>query len=191
MKNKQKNNFVGVCNFGPSLIATDPCYDRTTVCAAFGIQIKPGPYNCYAVIQHEGAWGERVAEIKILHSANSGMAHETLSVYDIGVDSGQAGFFDDSIYPHVPEGVDEHEYPEFDYHNENGFYKKACKLTCDENDLDRIQYGIGFGGKGFVSRSGFGDGGYSLYLYREGGEIVGAKIVFIDDEEDDEEESED
>jgi hypothetical protein len=179
MKTKQKNNFVGVCNFGSNLIASDPCYSRGTHCAAFDIQIKPGSYNCYALTQNEGRWGERVAEIKILHkdSVNSGIASEILSKYVIGVDSGQAGFFDDSVYPHLPEGADKHKHPEFNYNNEKGFYKQACNLTNKE------QFGIGFGGKGFVSRSGFGDGGYSLWLYKENNEIVGAKIVFINEED--------
>lgn len=36
---------------------------------------------------------------------------------------------------------------------------------------------------GFLSQSGYGDGGYNLYTIEENGETVAAKIVFIGDEE--------
>jgi hypothetical protein len=47
-----------------------------------------------------------------------------------------------------------------------------------------------FNNLGFNSRSGFGDGGYSLYfLHDKAQNIVGAKIIFIDEEEEEWEDS--
>lgn len=178
-----KETMVGTCDFGPLIHVTDCCYDRDTHCAAFNLKIKAGNYNCYAVESNFSCWGNRVCEISIILEGYSRYdLSEVLTDYDIGVDSGQAGFFDDSIYPHVPEGVDKYEYPEFDYSNEKGFYKQACNLAHIKGE-DK-NFGIGFNKKGFNSSSGFGDGGYSLYVYTNNeGEICGAKIVFIGEEE--------
>lgn len=92
----------------------------------------------------------------------------------VGVDSGQAGFFD---RVHYPEGGSD----------DRAFYEAACDLTL----------GPGFGvvehngaRMGFVSSSGYGDGGYSFYTLTDAaGFVVFMAIVFIGQEDEDEEEA--
>lgn len=98
---------------------------------------------------------------------------------DVGVDSGQAGFFDLAAYTEAyskPEKRDE-------------FYSQVCGLTLSEEHWGVTPFGA-------VSSSGYGDGGYNCYVVRRAtpnsdvAEIVAACIVFIDasEEEDDSEE---
>lgn len=64
--------------------------------------------------------------------------------------------------------------PAYDYSNENGFYRKCCKLTGSKNNFGILE------GKAIVSSSGYGDGGYSLYYKKNSeNEIVALKIKYI------------
>jgi hypothetical protein len=95
---------------------------------------------------------------------------------DIGVDSGQAGFFDAEFYI----GGDDQK-----------FYDQVCDLTLNGDNAGVIAFGA-------VSSSGWGDGCYELQTIRHDGEVVAARIVFMEDtpaedeynEEDDEDNEE-
>lgn len=89
-------------------------------------------------------------------------------------DSGQAGFFCDSIYPKGETG---------EFGDKETFYGVACDATLETEHSAGIIFN-----KGFLSSSGFGDGGYNLYLHKtnDTGEVIGAKIVFIGDEDEEE-----
>jgi hypothetical protein len=58
----------------------------------------------------------------------------------------------------------------------NDFYLKMCKFSLSEK-----KWG-GFG-NGVVSSSGFGDGGYILYVAKDGDEVIGFCIDYLVQEE--------
>jgi hypothetical protein len=158
------------------LVVTDPCYGRGTWCMGSLDNVKKGQWEGYALLSDEGEWGKRVAELVIHHTDRALLSEDmdTAEEISVGVDSGQAGFFDDSIYP---ASKDE----QGDYGDLSTFYGRACEATgsaCGAGIVD---------GAGIVSSSGFGDGGYRCWTKRDAaGQVIGAKIVFIGDEEDDE-----
>jgi len=75
----------------------------------------------------------------------------------INVDSGQAGVFDGDIC----DGDDE------------DFYDRCCNTTLKNP-------GYGYMKGGFVSSSGYGDGGYECLVYKNNGVAVGVEITFIE-----------
>lgn len=129
-----------------------------------------------------------------------GIAHESISfgelekynwqrVQDlhVGVDSGQAGFFDlvkytEAVSDKHSNGGRNHDGGSFDT-----FYKSVCELTLADASWGVVPFGA-------VSSSGYGDGGYSCFVLRNPtsdptvSELVGAYIVFISEEEEEEEE---
>lgn len=98
------------------------------------------------------------------------------SKIDVGVDSGQAGFFDlqeyENLFTFEIDGEVAHE----------EFYDRVCEAV---NPFGALGFGV-------ASLTGYGDGGYDCYTRRdEAGNLLEAVIVFIgDDDEDDEEEGE-
>jgi hypothetical protein len=93
----------------------------------------------------------------------------------VGVDSGQAGFFDCAQY--IEQGS---------YKYDSPVYSAICALTCDKGDMGGavVSGDLTFGS---VSSTGYGDGGYPLYALTEGGQIVALAIVFMQAAEDEEE----
>ncbi len=86
---------------------------------------------------------------------------------EVGVDSGQAGIFDDVQY-----GDGDGEYGDTDT-----WYGRMCETTSDP-------IGAGVQPEGVVSSSGFGDGGYDCQVIRSSNkDIVGVRIVFITHED--------
>lgn len=142
---------------------SDPCYKVGTWC---------GKYNVPAM---NGKWLVSYEEIdKTIYSFTA--HHEDIHkifytadwINDLGVDSGQFGIFDASIY----DGGGDFDEP--------GFYKDCCDATLSKANCGIIQ------GKGFVSSSGYGDGNYSAFaLYSEEGELVSLNVVFVEEDEED------
>lgn len=151
------------------MAATDPCYDSDVPNDIRGIlsNVKTGTWNAYAVSsKHDSS----VMELQVLHESCSPESGDSsvwmrLEGFQVGVDSGQAGFFDNAKYPYGNLG---------EYSEKESFYRKASELTID-----------GAGGIvdnfGAVTSSGDGDGCYECYaLYDDQDGIVGAKIIFLD-----------
>ena len=160
---------------------TDPCYTKDTWCSGVLENCMNGKWFAGKVVWGNaatGGWGNRIAELQIWHESHVGSECYENSGIDVGVDSGQAGFFDEGSYPEGETG----EYGELDT-----FYGKICEGTANENYL-----GIANVGFGVATSSGYGDGGYDCFIRRDHeGRIVAAKIVFISAEsEEDEEEYE-
>lgn len=103
------------------VIVSDPCYTRETWCAG-ELNIKPGHYKTFLQYGDEG----RVAELVIIHSDVDIVEEESWELTDIhvGVDSGQAGIFCDSIYPHGNTTGD--------WGTKGSFYHEACEATLGE-----------------------------------------------------------
>lgn len=122
----------------------------------------------------------RVAYLHIRHeNAQSHFDHEAEldstwvdSDIPVGVDSGQAGFFDYALFDQVcgSEPV------------KDKFYDEVCALTCDTEG----QWGVH--PVGCVSSTGWGDGSYDCFVRRdEEGRAIEAIIVYLAEyeEEDD------
>jgi hypothetical protein len=151
---------------GKRVRVSDPCYGTCVWCSGVVDNVKEGTYNVDINLSDEGMWGERVKSLTAIHSEYSGHSIIEKAPFEVGVDSGQAGIYDEDYYRQ--------------YHSEDDcnddWYKEVCDLTDPFGTKD---------GKCVVSSSGYGDGGYNCYLLRDkNNEVVGFQIVFIEDEED-------
>lgn len=152
----------------PEIWVSDPCYSLDTWCTHTIKNARLGNWNP-SIDYGPSSWGNRVHQITITHEDARKLFYKLVDEAEIGVDSGQAGFFDKANHPRV----------DAEYRDESNFYKQICNQTVDENIAHSDWYA--------VSSSGYGDGSYSLYVAEENGEVVAAKIIFIDDNEEDEE----
>lgn len=226
------------------MIVTDPCYNKETRCQAKLDNVKIGKWWATVEYADKDDWGDRVAQIWAWHDSleidNPGLNFPPCGEHipaDIGVDSGQAGFFDLNKYPDDP-------------HEDDAFYNAVCKLTLagvpysvleevgmypmadldklsDEQKANRassdwderyayyagrfennrpatdrsklvdalkLHGSLGSFGVlpfGAVSSSGFGDGGYNLYVERDSnGQVVATRIEFIVEDDEDEDNDE-
>jgi hypothetical protein len=141
---------------------SDPCYEKGTWCGEYDVPALNGRWE--VEVKHTDG---RVSEFTAYHKDHSGDTMFSCST-EYGVDSGQFGIFDSSIYE-----------PETPFEDKDKFYGSACATTlCDE------RCGVVFG-KGFVCRSGYGDGGYDGCAAYQFGNLVKFSIVFIHEDEDD------
>lgn len=150
------------------ILISDPCYNLGTWCT-YTTDIKPGNYN-YNVEYEDG----RVASIELYHEDYEYLDYEP-AFDDIGVDSGQCGIFDYNVVKDII-GTGK-------YNDKESFYGSMCFFTDNDDRYTALSYGI-------VCQSGYGDGTYCVDIAKDKEEIVGIKVVFIDNEswnEDDEE----
>lgn len=175
-EHKRETGDVGIGDFqvkSGKLRVTDPCYGRGTWCAGVLENVKNGTWRAdIYVTEHTGGWGARNAVLRVWHVDFLDRTPWQRATFEVGVDSGQAGFFDDACFPDDPG----------DY-EPGTFYEKVCKLTLETEEQAGIVEDFGV-----VSSSGYGDGGYTcLYSTAPDGQIVCAEIVFIREEEEDDE----
>ena len=178
-------------NLGKSVIVTDPSYNTETWCQAKLDNVKEGQYITHCEIVDTDGWGKRCSLLIASHSSYN-VNNLNWEVYpeEIGVDSGQAGIFDMAYYRkdgldiEVPKvGFDGQPFDRLDeiMKSENegdDFYLKMCKFTLSEKKWGGFENGV-------VCQSGYGDGGYILYVAREeySGKIIGMCIDFMVQEE--------
>jgi len=178
-------------NLGKSVIVTDPSYNTETWCQAKVDNVKEGEYISHCEIVDTDGWGKRCSLLIASHSSYN-VNNLNWEVYpkEIGVDSGQAGIFDMAYYRkdgldiEVPKvGYDGQPFDRLDEimkpENEgDDFYLKMCKFTLSEKKWGGFENGV-------VCQSGYGDGGYVLYVAREeySGKIIGFCIDFMVQEE--------
>lgn len=168
---------IGDFTFTGPVDATDPCYSRETYttqswCGTANIPLVPGAYTGFADMSDEGSWGRRCARLVVAPAGavKGGTVDDYLRKLEaeeygeVGVDAGVAG-----IFQNKPDFGDEGEL--------------SWSYFCDsEIDLTNAYWVTTWG---FCTSSGYGDGGYPLYAYRDGsGNIVALEIVYIDDEAD-------
>jgi hypothetical protein len=160
--------YTGFIELSGKVVVSDPVYDRSVWCMATDITVKPGTYLTYIVKKHDQKFGFKAAEIVAIHTDWVESEKEAWEPYDccIGVDSGQCGIFDDSIYP--ANGISRGE-----FEDEDSFYGECCKLTLSDN-----QCGVLKSLKGVISSSGYGDGSYKLFCQYHGGERVALMVDF-------------
>ena len=128
----------------------------------------------------------RVAYIAIRHESTIActppyLKNFTVSEIHVGVDSGQAGFFD--LEPFAAQSATAIENGNYNQDTEHGkFYRSICEQAGEGEE--HVPFIVPFGA---ASSSGYGDGGYNLYVLRDkDGLVIEAIIIFIaeyDDEE--------
>jgi hypothetical protein len=157
------------------LRVTDPCYSPGTWCADTLKNVTNGIWDAFVTI-HEETYkldgkpmlDRRNATLLVRHRDHPNAAPAEKTEIDVGVDSGQAGFFCEPTYNRVHDSE----------YGKPGFYGTCCTLTCGDDSAGVLGFGA-------VSSSGWGDGGYDCFVARDDqGRIVAAKIVFIDPEAD-------
>lgn len=158
---------LGIINLSKDVMVTDPCYEVGTWCQIRLDNVKPGKYEAFVVKSDEGDWGIRCSSLIVKHIDMKFDECTEILTHDgeVGVDSGQAGIFDMSIYPEVPHKRG----------HENKFYEECCDLT-----LSKIRCGALLNRKGIVSSTGYGDGSYPLcYSINNEGQIDYMHIIYI------------
>lgn len=203
----------GFINFDDKVIISDPCYGMNTWCQGIVDNVLKGKYKCMLETSDEGEWGNRISAIQVVHEYYVKKSLEySKENFVVGVDSGQAGIFDYEYYKKYHSDASESEhinedwywrvcdltttriknpnYEKFDYEkHKDDFFEapekymnsnKACPyLTmCDGNTIDNL---------GFVSSSGYGDGGYDCWTaHNDEGKIVAIRVEYITEEDEEE-----
>lgn len=175
------------------LFAGDPCYFRSGP-TGWGIhhvkKCLAGQWRVEIEVSDEGDWGRRVASLIAYHSNGDNVRSNKAEVAALGVDSGQQMLVTvkgtqawvDNDYnlagghnPTVKDNIQ---------HHEQMTYDGACLAT-----LSKQHAGILGDGLAAVSSTGFGDGVYPLFEYRNtDGDCVKVQIDFIWDNDEEEEE---
>ncbi len=219
---QKENNYelVGSFELTGQMRVSDPCYDRHTWCAGIVPDMKPGTYDAYIVRTNDEVFGERVERLVVRRrgarfdiSTADIVRGDDEKVYwwrpwkrldiEVGVDSGQCGFFDDGLFRQDysllgKNGVKLHEkldaakaagdQAEADAlqkkldvklaglpagFGDNPWYTACCNLTLSSVGAGVIPYGA-------VSSSGLGDGSYNAFAcYNGKGEGVMACVLFL------------
>jgi len=169
------------------VIISDPCYEKGIWCQGVLHNVMKGEWKAY-LLESDNDDDIRVAELIVVKKEYDMKDIDTWieSNFPIGVDSGQCGIFDKSLYPNGETG---------EYGYNDTFYGKCCNIT----ELD----GGGVLEFGVVSSSGYGDGGYTCFYATVPGEkkinkedpygeevwednlpILAIKMVYIDENDD-------
>jgi hypothetical protein len=152
---------------------SDPCYDRDTWCN-FSIKAKKGEWNAFVELKDLGSWGERVGSIVAEHSKPGKLSKPKTQT--IGVDSGQAGIFDDKYFKDDSSIEDVKRIHSNSICEDEPWYSICCDRTLSKNQWGVIPFGV-------VSSSGVGDGCYEVTYYtNKKGEAVRIEILFLCDE---------
>lgn len=161
---------------------TDPCYSKDTWCAGSLKNPLQGKWLAFIQYRDEGNWGIRNSTVFAVHENSplkdqllNGHLYEnhldTLADIDVGVDSGQAGIFDEAQYPNGDPG---------EYNDDKSFYGRACNATLGDYDnpaSDNLRAGVIT--EGVVSSSGDGDGSYRCFYNKDtSGKVDAVEISF-------------
>lgn len=156
---------IGTFQISGPLMLSDPCYEKDTWCAIYQLPAKQGIWQSLIHLDYTPGWGKRVKTLFAFHTAhpiNVETVAWTLLEGEVGVDSGQAGIFDENLFPDMPQKTD--------------FYDQCCDLTINKH-AGVLPFGV-------VAQSGLGDGGYEAFVVYEKKKIIAVKIEFITEEQD-------
>ena len=164
---------------------SDPCYERNVWCCGTVDDCKIGTWEAGVFVRDEDDWGERMAVLaarfadggprfeEISRATDKGLKDWTMCRFEVGVDSGQAGIFDETHYMDnsIFETKAQHDIDE-------EWYNHCCDITLSSMGAGVLPFGV-------VSRSGYGDGGYYAMKHSApDGQVDGIYVVFIDGGED-------
>lgn len=183
------------------MIIGDPCYSPNTWCLGHANKVLNGQWESKVFRADDSItnWGDRntilfafnkkffkdnfnidyIEVERFMNGAYKNKFYLDVELKDFSVDSGQAGIYDSAHYIKM--------------HEQDKEKKKDASIIRDDtwywtNNAEITLYGIGAGvtpdKMGCVSSSGYGDGGYDYYIYRnKEGFTVAISIIFITDEE--------
>ena len=98
MKKRQWHD-CGTIVLGTDVVVSDPCYGPDVWCKKALENMLPGRYVCRVQTSDEGDWGTYVSEIRIAREGClSKRASDVEFFRNIGVDSGQCGFYDTEYF---------------------------------------------------------------------------------------------
>ncbi len=153
------------------VVITDPGYTDDVKTFRGKVAAKTGPWVATIRMSDEKEMGERVAELLVFHQATTASSLQWQDAgFRIGVDSGTAGVFDEIHY------------------RDDGLLPPKSNLEPGQAWYERFVVDEVWKAKppaiivpsGFISASGFGDGGYTCELARgPSGEVEGIRIIFI------------
>ena len=159
------------------LIVTDPCYSEDLWCCNALETVRNGTWNAHVVYDGDSSYPHVICLIVEHESAESLPAIMEDAPFSVGVDSGQAGFFDAGHY-RDDRIIDPNRTPT---EHADLWYDHCCQITLARQQAGVLPYGA-------VSSSGYGDGCYDCFYQRDAfGYIVRAEILFIDAEAEDSE----
>ena len=148
------------------VIITDPCYDLDS---SKVVDVLPGVY--IADVKYVNGV---ISELSITHTNHNVDSELELLSEDIGVDSGQCGFFDTKYYREDDYYINiERINPDHIICADMPFYSACCDRT-----IGKVRWGtIPFGA---VSSSGYGDGCYFAYGAKNNDNLFTyLKLVFV------------
>jgi hypothetical protein len=95
--------FVPIGNFeikSGKVMVSDPCYKRETWCQGILDNVVEGTWDAYVKKSDEKDWGIRVAELVAVKNEYTpdSINFNQIANFQVGVDSGQAGIFDEKYY---------------------------------------------------------------------------------------------
>lgn len=174
----------------PQMRVSDPGYDDSVWCYGIIPDCATGNWEAAVAYSDEGEFGERVALLTARHISSMRsfsicdqvwMDEEYIHYkgwstcdFEMGVDSGQAGLFDDahyrdnSVFVGMPEPEHKFGIPWFNY---------CCDLTLGERQAGVLPYGA-------VSSSGYGDGCYPVLQHKnKRGQVDCVVILFLCEEQ--------
>ena len=164
--------------------ASDPCYSVGPWCQGVLKPVVKGDWRAFAEYGVGGSAEGRVALLRIVHEAASPHIEcDETADFEVGVDSGTAGFWDIIAYRNRQLLEDKFKNGADDDH-----WFNMCHTIYGEGRDDSLAY---VGPFGVHSSSGYGDGSYQCKFARNAqGLIVAAEIDFFQrelDEDSDEE----
>lgn len=151
-----------------TMLITDPCYVNEPLITK-RLNARNGNWIVDVLILSNN----RVAMLTAKHVDYEKIIDSNASICsrdikDMGVDSGQMGFFDAGKYSKHKSAMGE-------YDDTDKFYGKCCAATLSSKRYDVID------GFGCVSNSGYGDGSYDgVAVYDETGHAISVSMTFID-----------
>ena len=157
------------------LVVSDPCYAEDLWCCNALENVRNGVWNAHAIYDVDRSY-PLVAALSIEHEcAESVVADMEEASFAVGVDSGQAGFFDAAHYRN-DRVIDPNCTPT---EHADLWYDHCCGITLARQQAGTLPFSV-------VSASGIGDGVYDCYLQRDAaGYVIRAELLFIDSEADD------
>lgn len=155
------------------LVVADPCYklDQNTVIMGVLEPVLNGTWTSEVEKTEVRDWGEANGKLTAYHQSVSeqGAFLEWIKCpFVVGVDSGQAGFFDINHY-RIPDKDSTSDSSD----TETDWYYTCCDITESGEEAGVMEGGA-------VSRTGMGDGAYGVYkAVNEQNQVIAVKVVFI------------
>lgn len=154
-----RKKLIGRKYFEGLVDITDPCYDKDVWCR-INATVKSGTYDCRVWAQTEKCeYGGIKSEYQIIGiigiylDGKIPRQKEMEKIGFIGVDAGLAGFF-----MNKPDYTDEQ-------------WRKFCESIRGRSAWIKEE--------GFFSNTGYSDGSYNVYAYKQNNEITALEIRFV------------